>query len=102
MKVIAKVDASRVLCEVTTDELWAIVGIKQYSDEARKFGDPTLVGREIAVDKISRDAAMLRGLAETHVERLEREVTRMQAAVKEVRDATQALTLFDKLIQPGD
>lgn len=88
MKVIAKIDNSRVLCEVSADELAMLHGFRSQYDSGYKNANAMEVGAECNLRKMVSTSQFVRGmrvktLAETK-EKMERAINEIDKAMETV------------------
>lgn len=96
MKIIAKVDGSRVLCEVTNEEIALLNGFRNTYDTG--FDKKLLeVGSECSLTKMVATSQFVRTMDTRVIESINKSLEEAMKKVNEAGDFVNKLTLFEKL-----
>lgn len=96
MKIIAKVDSNRVLCEVTNDEIALLNGFRNTYDTGfeRKLLE---VGSECNLSKMVATSQFVRTMDTKVIEHINKSLEEAMKKVNEAGDFVNKLNLFEKL-----
>lgn len=93
MKIVAQIDEEKFFVEIDADEIALMYGFASKWDHNMEVG----VGDEIPVTEVIQSARILKGLDSNRIARILQELERATETVQGIQEATQALTLFDKI-----
>lgn len=98
MKIIANVTSDRFLCEVSSEELARLHGMRgRYEDAYNKILMSVKVGYDFDITGIDDNARLLRTLDQNRMEKITNALRQALDSVENIREDVQALTLFEKL-----
>jgi tRNA(Leu) C34 or U34 (ribose-2'-O)-methylase TrmL len=97
MKVIAKVDKSRVLCEVTTDELALLNGFSSRYDPKFNRDAAMEVGTECNLTRMANTSKFVRNMRKSTLLEAKKLLESMVSGIDDTVDTMTALELFSTL-----
>jgi hypothetical protein len=88
MKVIAKIDNDRILCEVSGDEIALLNGFRSRYDQGFRMSEMTTVGAEYNITKMAAISQFIRNVNKGTLigakERLENSIQQIDEAMNEI------------------
>lgn len=97
MKIVAKIDSTKVLCEVTTLELANLMGINHTYDDDWRNKSYAEVGQEFNITKIHSTAKFLREVDQSKLKAMSEKLAESLKQVDECRALIESLFLFETL-----
>jgi hypothetical protein len=97
MKVIAKVDTNRVLCEVTTEELAFLNGYRNSYDSGFNKEQMSAVGAECNLKKMVATSQFVRGLRPEVLQKAKEGLEKVISHLDQTMETVSSLELFNIL-----
>lgn len=97
MKVIAKVDVTRVLCEVSMEELAFLNGFRSTYDEGCNKEDISRVGAECNLKKMVNTSRFVRGIRYDTLKKTKDQLEKLISDLDDTMETVASLELFNIL-----
>ena len=99
MKVIAKVDVNRVLCEVTIEELAFLNGYRSTYEEGCNKEHISMVGAECNLKKMVNTSRFVRGIRPDTLKKTKEQLEKLISDLDDTMETVASLELFNILTE---